>query len=252
MRDGSLVFGAGRPLAIAPASTTLVVGPNGSGKSTLLALCAGRLHPSTGSVAFFGQPLGQCDLRVVRRRLGYLSSAVSTVLRPSLAVRDVVRTGRRDAWEPWWHVYDQSDDDATAAALDRVGLVGYDNRVYGTLSDGEKRRVELARALVNDPDLLLLDEPTAGLDATARVDTVELLESLDVARVVVVHRLEDAPESRDAIVLSSGRVVAAGPMESTLTGEHLSVAYGRQVFVERRRDASLSMIVARQSANSTR
>ena len=249
LRSGSTIVQVPDGLSMSAGETWLVVGPNGAGKSTLLSVLAGRLHPSVGSVTFFGEKVGACDLRAARRRVGYLSSALSAQLRPSLSALDVVRTGRRDALEPWWHRYDEHDDLAAEAALRRVDLPGFGARTLGTLSDGERRRVELARALVNDPDMLVLDEPTAGLDAPARVDTVELLESLTIARATVVHRLEDAPASTYAVVLGRGRVLATGKVADVVTSECLSEAYQREVQVERRGDDSLTIVVRRRGAS---
>ena len=225
-----------------------MIGPNGSGKSTLLALLGARAHPSIGDIWYFGQRLGQVDLRVLRRRIGYSASLLTTALRPSLAVSDVVRTARRDALEPWWHTYDEADDRAASRALERVGLGGFERRTFGTLSDGERRRAVIARSLVAEPGYLVLDEPTAGLDIAARVDVADMLAMLEIPQVVVTHRIEDAPQSTHAMVLRGGEVLAAGPVDQVIVDDVLSEAYERSIRVAGDDEGHLAMRVMRSAS----
>ncbi len=218
----------------------VVLGPNGSGKTTLLSVVALTLWPTAGTVEVLGSRYGKIDVRELRKRVGSAGSAVEAVLRPDLRAVDLVMTARNAATEPWWHEYDEADRDQARAVLARVGMTAGAEQPFGTLSAGERRRVSIARALMPDPDLLLLDEPAASLDLAARETlladlTAIAAEPRPAAIVLVSHHLEEVPPGFDhALVLSGGRVVAAGPCERVLTGPVLSEAYGVPLVVERR------------------
>jgi iron complex transport system ATP-binding protein len=216
---------------VAPHERWVVLGANGSGKTTLLRVASLYLHPSEGSVTVLGGTLGRVDVRSLRARVGLASQAFADLLRPEVTVADVVMTGKHAALEPWWHTYDDADRDRAHGLLARLGVDGMDGHPFGTLSSGERQRVQLARTLMADPGLVLLDEPTAGLDLGGREDLVDRLAALatdpTVAPVVLVtHHVEEIPAGfTHLLVLREGRVLAAGPLPTTLTAEVLSAAF---------------------------
>jgi iron complex transport system ATP-binding protein len=227
-------------LTVGPGDRWVVLGANGSGKTSLLAIAALRLHPSRGDVAVLGHRLGSCDVRAVRRRVGFASQALADALRPELAARDVVMTAKRGALEPWWDRWDEADRLEATDCLARVGLAAFAARPFGTLSSGERQRVLVARTLMGGPGLVLLDEPAAGLDLGAREQLVRDLDGLaaDPATapvLLVTHHLEEVPAAfTHALVLRAGRVVAAGAIAETLTGPVLSHAFGLRLAVRHR------------------
>ena len=218
----------------------VVLGPNGSGKTTLLRVASLYLHPSAGDVHVLGQRLGRTDVRKLRARIGVASQALADQLRGDLTALDIVKTGRYAALEPWWHSYEEADLLRARDELARVGAAALAERRFATLSAGERQRVQLARTLMNDPELLLLDEPAAGLDLAAREDLVSRLTSLaeqavDLPIVLVTHHTEEVPtDFTHALLLADGRKVTAGPIDSALTPEHLSTCFGIPLQVEQR------------------
>lgn len=210
----------------------VVVGPNGAGKSTLLAIAATTLFPSAGRVRVLGGELGAVDARALRPRIGVTSALLAGRLEPSQAARDVVLTGRTGALAPWWDRFTGADRDRAAGLLDRLGVGHLADRTFGTLSTGERQRVLLARMLMPDPDLALVDEPAAGLDLRAREELVGALAAMAAAPrpaaiVLVTHHLEEVPSGfGHGLVLAGGRVVAAEPIADALTDATLTAAYG--------------------------
>ena len=220
----------------------VVLGPNGSGKTTLLQVATGHLHPTTGAVQVLGTTLGRTDVRRLRTRIGLVSGAVTRLLRPELTAHDVVVTGRHAALEPWWHAY--TDDDHRRAD-DLLARGGVDpTRTFGVLSEGERQQTLLARAVMGDPELLVFDEPAAGLDLGARERLVRRLHQLATAPspaqppiVFVTHHVEEIPPGfGHLLLLRAGRTVACGPIEQTLTSANLTEAFGLDVEVTRQRD----------------
>ncbi len=215
-----------------------IVGPNGSGKTTLLRIASTYLWPSHGTVTVLGATIGRVDARELRRRIGFVSAAIATEVDGSLVARDAVMSARHAALAPWWAAYTRDDADRAEAALDRLGVGGLGGRTFATLSSGERQRVLIARTLMAEPELLLLDEPAAGLDLGAREALVVRMASLAAdpaigAIVLVTHHLEEIPAGfTHALILAGGRVAAAGPIGATLTGETLSLAYGLRLAVE--------------------
>ncbi len=218
----------------------VVLGPNGAGKTTLLQIAAARMHPTRGVAGVLGEVLGAVDVFELRPRIGIASAAVAERLPGDELVRDVVVTAAYGIVGRWRERYDELDH---ARALDLLKALGVDRlaeRRYGTLSEGERKRVQIARALMTDPEVMLLDEPAAGLDLGGREDLVARLADLaaDVAApalVLVTHHVEEIPPSfTDVLLLRDGRVVAAGPLELTLTEENLSATFGMPLRLERR------------------
>lgn len=217
----------------------VVVGPNGSGKTTLLSIAGARLHPSSGTVEILGERLGASDWRAVRGRVGYVSGALVRNLRPTLHAGEVVVTGLNGALEPWWHHYGDADRARARALLDAAGVGHLYDRPFGVISEGERQQVLLARVLMADPGLLLLDEPFAGLDLGARERLLARLGALacdpaTVPIVLVTHHVEEIPRgTTHALVLGAGRVVAAGPIEAALTSTTVGEAFGLPLEVAR-------------------
>jgi iron complex transport system ATP-binding protein len=217
----------------------VVVGPNGAGKSTVCSIAGTRLWPSRGSVTVLGEEIGKVDARTLRRRIGDASAALGEALHGQLTAADVVVSAATGALAPWWDPYSDADRARARDLLDLTGVAGLADRTFATLSTGERQRVLLARTLMPDPDLLLLDEPAAGLDLGAREDLVDRLAALaarqrPAAIVLVTHHLEEVPPGFDrALLLSHGRVVASGPVGEVLSDGPLSAAYGIPLRVAR-------------------
>lgn len=216
-----------------------VLGPNGGGKSTLVRLAALQLHPSSGSLRVLGEELGRIDIRPLRARIGVSSASLVDDLRGSLTAEEIVRCGRFGALEPWWHTYDRDDTDRAEELLARLGLGGFGRRRFGSLSSGERQRVLLARTLMPNPELILLDEPTAGLDFGGREELVSALQDLagepsSPPSILVTHRVEDLPATTTHLAaIRDGRMVAAGPIEENLTADLLSRVFDLPVALAR-------------------
>ncbi len=216
-----------------------VLGPNGSGKTTLLRVAGMRLLPTRGTVEVLGETYGRSDARAVRRRVSFVSQSLLRGLRPTLSAHDVVLTGRHAALEAWWHRYDEDDHLHARRLLDAAGLGDADERPFGVLSEGERQQVLLARALMAEPDLLLLDEPAAGLDLGARERLVMHLGVLAAdpgtpPLVLVTHHVEELPAGiTHAALVSAGRLVQVGPASDVLTTDAISSCFGVPVNVER-------------------
>jgi iron complex transport system ATP-binding protein len=218
----------------------VVIGPNGSGKTTLLSVIALDLWPTSGTVDVLGERYGHVDSREIRRRIGVSGSAVEGTLRGDLTPITLVMTARYAATEPWWHVYTEEDRDRAMDLLVGLGLAGVAEHGYGTLSEGERRRTSIARALMPDPDLLLLDEPAASLDLGAREvligDVAQLAgQARPTAIVLVTHHVEEIPSGfTHALILADGQLIADGPLDEVVTDDNLSLAYELPISVERR------------------
>ena len=218
VHDGRCVLGP-LDLTIEPGQRWVVVGPNGSGKTSLVAVLSLYQHPATGTVEVLGERWGHTDIRELRRRIGLTSAALRGQLRPTITALDVVMAARYAALETWWHRYDDEDRATALAALAEVGIEHLAGRTIGTLSSGEQQRVLLARALRGSPGLLLLDEPTAGLDVSGRADLLADLERLasDPSTppvVLVTHHADEIPASfTHRLELDGGAVRSTGPLD---------------------------------------
>ena len=217
-----------------------VLGRNGCGKTSLIRIASLYLHPSAGTVDVLGQRLGRTDVRTLRTRIGLTSSSLADQLRPALTAHEVVLTARHGALEPWWHHYDAADHARADAQLARLGVGWLAERELGTLSSGERQRVLVARTLMNDPGLVLLDEPTAGLDLGGREELVGALAALagdptSAPVVLVTHHVDEIPPGfTHVLLLKAGRTLAAGPIGTTLTAEALSDCFEVDLALERR------------------
>ena len=216
-----------------------VLGPNGAGKTTLLQIAAARMHPTRGVAGVLGEVLGAVDVFELRPRIGLASAAMAERLPAEEVVRDVVVTASYGIVGRWRERYDALDYGRADQLLRALGAGHLSARRFGTLSEGERKRVQIARALMTDPELMLLDEPAAGLDLGGREELVARLGELatDVeapALVLVTHHVEEIPPGfTDVLLLREGRVVASGPVEITLTADNLSAAFGLPLQVER-------------------
>lgn len=222
----------------------LVLGANGSGKTSLLRIAAMYEHPSAGVVSVLGETLGRTDVRQLRRRIGYASAALATQFRQQLTALDVVMTAKHAALEPWWHRYDDADRAQARSCLDRMQVGSFADRALATLSSGEQQRVLLARTLMNDPEVILLDEPSARLDLGGREQLVHALADLAADGppfVMVTHHVDEVPAGvTHALLLRDGHVVAQGELDDALTASTLSDCFGMDLALERRADGRLS------------
>jgi len=218
----------------------VVLGRNGCGKSTLMKIASLYLHPSSGEVDVLGETLGRTDVRSLRKRIGVASSGMADQLRSDLIAADVVMTAKNAALETWWHTYDDADRQRARDCLERMEIGRLADRSFATLSSGEKQRVLLARTLMPEPGLLLLDEPTAGLDLAGREDLVRTLGVLAAgvdtpATVLVTHHVEEIPEGfTHVLMLREGRVLSAGTLDDVLTEANLSQCFEMPLGLDRR------------------
>jgi iron complex transport system ATP-binding protein len=224
---------------VRPGERWIVLGANGSGKTSLIRIASLYLHPSSGTVEVLGRRLGRVDVRIHRQNIGVVSSSFADLLRPTITALDIVMTARHAALEPWWHEYSDDDRTRALALLERFGCGPMGGRPFAALSSGERQRVQLARTLMTDPGLLLLDEPTAGLDLAGREDLVGRLAALAAdpatpATILVTHHVDEIPPGfGHLLLLRRGRVLAAGSLEDTLTAESLGECFDVDVVLER-------------------
>jgi iron complex transport system ATP-binding protein len=217
----------------------VVLGPNGAGKTTLLQLAAAQLHPTTGQVRVLGERLGKVDVFELRPRIGLASAALAQRLPPAERVLDLVVSAGYAVLGRWREKYEDTDESRARGLLYQLGVAELAGRPYGTLSEGERKRVQIARALMTDPELVLLDEPAAGLDLAGREHLVDRLAALAAdpdapAIVLVTHHVEEIPPGfTHALLLREGTVVAAGLLPDVITSDLLSVTFGTPLSVER-------------------
>lgn len=213
----------------------VVLGPNGAGKTTVLQLADTLLHPTSGSVTILGERLGRTDVFELRPRIGFASSAMARRVPPEETVLDVVLTAAFSVVGRWREDYDDIDERRALRVLAEWKLDHLADRTFGTLSDGEQKRVQIARAVMTDPELLLLDEPTASLDLGAREELLALLSGYaqaptTPAMVMVTHHVEEIPVGfTHVLLLRDGEVVGSGPLDEALTAENLSKTFGLDI-----------------------
>ncbi|MBO9577431.1 MAG: ABC transporter ATP-binding protein [Microbacteriaceae bacterium] len=238
VRDGRTILG---PIdwTVDPTQRWAILGPNGAGKTTLLQLAATLIHPTKGKVKVLGERLGKTDVFDLRPRVGFASSAMARLIPDSEIVLDAVMTAAYSVAGRWNEVYEDVDERRARRVLKEWKLADLAERRFGTLSDGERKRVQIARAVMTDPELLLLDEPAASLDLGAREELLELLGGYAPspsapAIIMVTHHVEEIPAGfGHALLLRDGQIVATGEIGQVITSEHLTGAFGRRLQVSR-------------------
>jgi iron complex transport system ATP-binding protein len=227
LRDVSWTVGTGE--------RWVVLGPNGAGKTSLLGLLAARAHPGAGSVEVLGLDVSDATVQELRVRVGLSSDALAARIADHELVRDVVLTAAYGVTGRQLEDYETVDLERAVALLDAFGLAGLVTREFGTLSEGEKKRTQLARSLMSNPEVLLLDEPAAGLDLGGREELLDALTRLAAdpnapVLVLVTHHVEEIPEGfGHSLILFEGRVLASGSIEDVVTAQNLSVAFGMPI-----------------------
>jgi iron complex transport system ATP-binding protein len=217
----------------------VVLGPNGAGKTTLLQLASAHMHPTRGTVSLLGETLGAVDVFELRPRIGLTSAALAQRIEPGEKTGDIVVSAGYAVVGRWRERYDVHDLTRAAMLMQQWGIAPFAHRPFGTLSEGERKRAQIARALMPDPELLLLDEPGAGLDLGGREALVGRLSDLAryhyaPAQVLVTHHVEEIPPGyTHALLLRAGQVVAAGPVDEVLTGANLSDTFGLPLSLQR-------------------
>ncbi|MEV6081045.1 ATP-binding cassette domain-containing protein [Streptomyces sp. NPDC052069] len=237
VRDGNVLLDS-VSLTVRGGEHWALLGANGAGKSTLLGLLGARTHPTRGSVRVLGRMLGQVDLRELRTLLGHVDPRHP--LRSPLSVREVVLTGLTNSVQPVPRRSVSAKQRAAAdRLLDTLGMGGKEESRWPSLSQGERGRTLIARALMPRPRLLLLDEPATGLDLAAREQLLDSLDTLreghpELATVLVTHHLEELPASTThAMLLRGGRCLASGPADDVLTTDQVSGCFGHPVRIAR-------------------
>ncbi|MFJ5226196.1 ABC transporter ATP-binding protein [Streptomyces sp. NPDC088400] len=220
----------------------VILGPNGAGKTTLLNLASSYLFPTTGTVKILDERLGKVDVFDLRPRIGIAGIAMAEKLPKRQTVLQTVLTAAYGMTASWNEDYDEVDEQRARAFLDRLGMTEFLDRRFGTLSEGERKRTLIARAMMTDPELLLLDEPAAGLDLGGREDLVRRLGRLArdpyaPSMIMVTHHVEEiAPGFTHVLMIRQGKVLAAGPVETELSSRNLSRCFGLPLVVERTGD----------------
>lgn len=216
----------------------VILGPNGAGKSTLLRVLATSIFPTTGSVRVLDQEMGKVDLSELRTRIGLVASNYLLHVPDDELVRDVVLTAAYAILGRWNESYDLWDESRAIALLTTFGVRDLGDRLYGTLSEGERKRVLIARSLMADPELILLDEPTAGLDLGGREDLLKRLTEFATdptapASIIVTHHIEEIPVgTTHALLIKDGKIAVSGPIDQVVTSEHISAIFNLDIDVQ--------------------
>lgn len=216
----------------------VILGPNGAGKTTLLQICSSLMHPTSGIIHILGEQLGKVDVFELRTRIGLTSSALIDQLPSEELVIDIVLTAAYAMFGRWQEKYDLWDESRAIALLTSLGVRELGERNFGSLSEGEKKRVQIARALMADPEILLLDEPASSLDLGGREDLLKRIENLSSdplapATVIVTHHIEEIPAgTTHALLLREGTAVAQGNITEVITDLNLTQAFGVAITVQ--------------------
>ena len=255
-RDGRAILD-GVDLEVRAGQRWVVLGPNGSGKTTLVRVASCTDFPTRGRVEVLGHVLGRVDLRRLRPRIGLHSPALAAQVRPNVRAVDLVVAARSGSLVPWWSTPAPGDREDAMAELRRVGCEALAERPFGTLSSGEQQRVLLARVLVTDPALLLLDEPASALDLGGREHVIATLDALAADPtappvLLVTHHVEEIPAAfTHALLLREGRVQVAGPIDTTMSSANLSACFGLPLDVGRRQGRWTAFAAAPEGPTST-
>lgn len=226
--------------AIAPGQRWVLLGANGSGKTSLVRIMSLWLHPTAGTLRFAGAELGTFDVRTSRRSIAHASASLAADLRPAISAHDAVMTGIEGALETWWHTYGPAESERARSSLARLGIAHLADREFGSLSSGEQQRVLLARALVTNPALVILDEPTARLDIGGREQLVATLEHLgttepELPSLLVTHHVDEIPRTTThCALMRDGTIIAAGGIDTVLDAQAVSECFGLELALERR------------------
>lgn len=217
----------------------VILGPNGAGKTSLLRIAAAQLQPTSGAATVLGELLGETDVFELRTRIGFASTALTNQIPNTETVLDTVMTASHGVTGRWREAYDSVDERRALRVLSEWHLAGYENRNFGTLSDGERKRVQIARAVMTDPELLLLDEPVASLDLGQRETTLDLLtgfarSDFAPAMVMVTHHIEEIPQGfTHALLIQNGETVLQGQIDEVITSRNVSELFGVEVTINK-------------------
>jgi iron complex transport system ATP-binding protein len=231
VRRGNRVILGPLNFSILEGERWVILGPNGAGKSTLLQILGTRIFPTTGQVSILDKTMGKVDLFELRTRIGICGALISEDIPHDEKVKDVVLTAAYAVLGRWNEAYDLWDESRAVALLTTFGVRELADRDYGTLSDGERKRVQISRALMADPELLLLDEPAAGLDVGGREDLLKRFtefaaDPMAPASILVTHHIEEIPAgTTHALILKEGKIAVSGPIAQVITSEHLSAIF---------------------------
>lgn len=225
--------------SVAEGQRWVILGPNGAGKTTMMQLASAHLHPSSGTVRVLGERLGAVDVFELRPRIGMASASLADRIPLGERVLDVVLTAAYGMTGRWRESYEDVDETRARDLLAAFGVADFADRRFGTLSEGERKRVQIARSLMTDPEILILDEPGAGLDLGGREELVAALDELagDPASpvlILITHHVEEIPPGfTHALLLRSGGIVAAGPISEVMTPQNLAATFGVELMVTR-------------------
>ena len=239
VRRGSTVILDKVSWSVSEGERWVVLGANGAGKTTLMQIAAARMHPTSGTADILGERMGRVDVFDLRPRIGLASAALADRIPGGEIMLDVVLTASYGVTGRWRESYDPMDVARARDLLAAFGVEKFADRTFGTLSEGERKRVQIARALMTDPELLILDEPAAGLDLGGREELVAALSELAnyplaPVLVLITHHVEEVPPGfTDALLMRQGSVVAAGELDRVMTPQNLSKTFGLDLLVSR-------------------